>query len=422
MKPLEMALVPTPGAKPEFLASVIPLPKDAAQKAALPAVWESITAHTPPPSNRPVVVLEGYTREDWAVDTSATQWQLVHVRSVDGKQKLPGFVKYLRERQKTAFGRFLGTIQQQLTTFVWVVSHKQTSSTTLACRVAPLHTIPNCPLKPKTGDQRLLQQKQPPPAIVPVAAGGKPVQSGAPKRKGFGLLGNLVGAQKRTNQHVVSAAPMTAKIQSQSAGGGGDLGAGATSHDAMAEQELKTSGQVLADFRNEMEQKMLDFDIAPDQTLSVSIKLGDYTKQIPEADQGKVTMEVLKYIVYEQAEEVNEEWIAHREPSEFMDEATIVIYKDPEEAPEEVLEELNRAELPEEMKAQQKMIAEQRRQQEAKALKQQEQIKKEALKNMASGIGGEEDADLAALNMQKRDRRTIEEIQRDNDAKRQRLD
>ena len=59
MKPLEMALVPTPGAKPEFLASVIPLPKDASQKAILPKLWESITAHHPPPGDKAVVVLEG---------------------------------------------------------------------------------------------------------------------------------------------------------------------------------------------------------------------------------------------------------------------------------------------------------------------------------------------------------------------------
>ena len=132
MKPLELALVPTPGAKPEFLASVIPLPKGTdAQKQLLPKVWESITAHHPPPSTKPIVVLEGYTRDDWAA--ASDKWQTVHVRSVDGKNKLPGFVNYLKERQKTAFGRFLGKMRTQLTTFVWVVGFQQESSPLLQC-------------------------------------------------------------------------------------------------------------------------------------------------------------------------------------------------------------------------------------------------------------------------------------------------
>jgi hypothetical protein len=432
MKQLELALVPTPGAKPEFLAAVVPLPKDAAQKAVIPNLWQSITQHNP------AVVLEGYTRDSWADNDANVKWQGMHVRSVDGKNKLPGFVKYLRERQKMAFGRFLCNMGPTVTTFVWVVSHQQTSAATLACHVAPLSTIPQCPLKPKTGDQKVQQQQQqepqkqppaqqtkPPPAAisVPDANGTAP-----PKRKGFGLLGNLVGAQKRTNQHVVSAATVKAKATPAAAAATTTTssshpeGTAHTAHDVEAQQEVKTSGQVLAEFRNEMEQSMLDFDIAPEVSMKVSIKLSDYTKQVAESDHDKITMEVLKYIVYEQAEEVNDEWIAYKEPSEFMDEITIAIYKDPEDAPPEVLEEMNRAELPDEMKAQQKMIAEQRRQQELKALRDQEQQQREAIKNLAAGgQGDDDDVDLAALNTQKRDRRTIEEIQRDN-AKRQKVD
>mmetsp|Transcript_21559 Transcript_21559/g.37903 ORF Transcript_21559/g.37903 Transcript_21559/m.37903 type:complete len:154 (+) Transcript_21559:1-462(+) len=146
--------------------------------------------------------------------------------------------------------------------------------------------------------------------------------------------------------------------------------------------------------------------------MKVHVRLSDQTKKVLESDKDKVTMEVLKYIVYEQAEEVNDEWIAYKEPSEFMDEVTIAIYKDPDEAPPEVLEEINSAELPEEVKAQQRMEQEKRRQQEMKALREQERLQKEALKHMASdGTGGEDD--LAVLNTQKRDRRTIEDYQRE---------
>jgi hypothetical protein len=254
-----------------------------------------------------------------------------------------------------------------------------------------------------------------------------------PRRKGFGLLGNLVGAQKRTNLQVVSSStkPTTTSNTSttQQINNQQQAKAMITVSTSINDNDndnsnnnvaggAMTSGQVLSEFRNEMEQQMLDFDISPEMSMKVSVKLSDHVKKVQDSDKDKVTMEVLKYIVYEAAEEVNEEWIAHKEPSEFMDECTIAIYKDPEEAPSEALEELNRAEIPEEMKAQQKMAEQQRRQQEIKALRDQEQLQKEALKQMAAGgsgnDGGDDDNDnLAVLNTQKRDRRTIEDYQRE---------
>ena len=47
-----------------------------------------------------LIVLEGYTRDPWALDTTATKWTPVQVESVDGRNKLPGFVDYLHERKK----------------------------------------------------------------------------------------------------------------------------------------------------------------------------------------------------------------------------------------------------------------------------------------------------------------------------------
>jgi hypothetical protein len=452
MKPLELALIPTPGAKPEFLATVIPLPNqedDGIPKSMVVSWWQSITEHNQ------AVVLEGYTRHSW-VDyknnnsTVIVPWQSLSVRSVDGKNKLPGFINYLQERQKTAYGRFLGRINMEegtdlVTTFVWVVSppkQKQqqpdnaAKSTTLSCRIVPLMNIPECPLKPKSGDVKIRQQQQQqqyqPVNAATASAKSMPVTATAStKRKGFGLLGNLVGAQKRTNQHVTTSAVIAKSASSGSAtttkmmppaetttttSKSDEAPSEATyaTHTPLLTEHKKTSSQLLADFRNEMEQSMLDFDIASEVSTKVPIKLSEYTKQVLEADQDKVTMEVLKYIVFEQAEEVNEDWIAHQEPSEYMDEVTIAIYKDAEYAPPEVLEELNRVELPEEIKAQQRLVAEQRRQQELKALKEQEQQHREALKKNMTGRDGDKEDDLATLNTQKRDRRTIEEIQRDN--------
>mmetsp|Transcript_28837 Transcript_28837/g.29252 ORF Transcript_28837/g.29252 Transcript_28837/m.29252 type:complete len:171 (+) Transcript_28837:486-998(+) len=163
-----------------------------------------------------------------------------------------------------------------------------------------------------------------------------------------------------------------------------------------------------------MEQQMLDFDIAPDVSMKVSIHLSDHSKKVQEADREKITMEILKYIVYEQAEEVNEEWIAHKEPSEFTDEITVAIFKDAETAPPEVLEELNQAELPEEVMVEQNKIQGKRRQQELNELRIQEALQRQTLKKMAmGGDGGGGASNFTVLNKEKRDLRTIEEIQQD---------
>ncbi len=419
MGPIELRLIPAPGAKPEFLAAVELIQKEGSSS----QLWQSIA------SLNKVILLEGYTRDPWAVDTSVTNWSPLQVKSVDGRNKLPGFVKYLRERQKTCFGRFImkGESESGLTTFVWVISHKQTSSSQLSSRVAPIDSIPKCPLRPKSATTG-----RPPPAKTPAA---KPQTStnNKPKKKGFGLLGNLVGAQKRTNHQVVTAnsAPTGKTQKLKTAPDKNNSNTAASQQEDTAEsaasamdnsEPLVTSGKILSDFRHEMEQKMLDFDIAPDMSMKLQVKLSDHTKNVQESDKGKITMEVLKYIVYEQAEEVNEEWIPYKEPSEFTDEVTIAIYKDAESAPPEVMEEVNRAELPEEVRVQQNIAEQKRREQEAKALRIQEILQRQALRKMAAsseeqdgGVG------LSKLNTEKRDLRTIEEIQQDS-AKRRKLE
>jgi hypothetical protein len=414
---IELRLIPAPGSKPEFLAVVEPINNDNS-----PPIWKSITNHNK------VIILEGYTRDAWALDT-ATKWVPLQVKSIDGRNKLKGFVDYLRERQKTCFGRFVATADDgsnNVTTYVWVISHKQASSTQLNCRIAPINAIPKCPLRPKsstlTSNEKIAaatatSSKSSAASASTSAPTVASSSSTKPKKKGFGLLGNLVGAQRRTNHSVVASVttqqPATGKSSSNT-----------SSHDNHQE-DLKTSGQVLADFRHEMEQKMLDFDIADDVSMKVDIKLSDHSKKVQDADKGKMSMDVLKYIVYEQAEECNEEWIAHKEQSEFTDEITIAIYKDPEDAPPEVLEELNQAELPDEMKAEQRKIENKRRQDEMKELRIQELLQRQALRKMATGSGSDVDegggaGDFTVLNKDKRDLRTIEEIQQDT--KRQKVE
>mmetsp|Transcript_24030 Transcript_24030/g.56716 ORF Transcript_24030/g.56716 Transcript_24030/m.56716 type:complete len:412 (+) Transcript_24030:60-1295(+) len=411
MGPIEFRLVPTPGAKPEFLAKVEPIRKEDSPS----QLWQSMI------SRNKVLVLEGYTRDSWALDTAATKWSSIQVKSVDGRNKLPGFVKYLRERQKACFGRFVASTsnannKNNLNTFVLVISYKQTSSTQLSCRVAPIDSIPKCRLRPKSSE------------TAPAAIGKVQAQSstGKQKKKGFGLLGNLVGAQRRTNHQVVTANTTTSQRSTAATGENQrTYQPEQTSEDtgsANESIELVSSGKILADFRHAMEQKMLDFDIAPDMSMKVPVKLSEHTKRVQESDKDKITMEVLKYIVYEQAEEVNEEWIAHKEPSEFTDEIIVAIYKDADSAPADVIEEMNQAEIPEEVKAEQNMAEKKRRQQEANALRIQEALHRQALRKMAAGDKGEVGAGgISVLNTEKRDLRTIEEIQHDS-AKRRKVE
>ena len=393
---VELRLIPAPGAKAEFLATLEP-------NTSTPPWWENAPKE---------VILEGYTRDSWALDTS-TQWYSVQVKSVDGRNKLPGFVKYLRERKKTAYGRF-GRFQ------VWVVSHKQASSSTLACRVAPMVKIPNCPLKSKQAVATKPRVPNPAPATASAPkVNNAPALAGTKKKKGFGLLGGLVGAQKRTNQQVKTAT-VSKQAPAAASGSGGDSTSATDASSAAAttpdvpQEDLKTAGQVLSEFRQEMEQEMLDFDIAHDTVLKVKIDLASKlrTMTVEEKQSGRVTMEILKYIVYEQAEEVNEEWIAHREPSEFMDEAVIAIYKEGE-APPEVLEDINKGELPDEVRGQQRALQDQ--QQKAAA---QRAMKEDAVKQKAA-LRQNDDDDFATLNTNKRDRRTIEDFERE---KRQRIE
>jgi len=374
MPELHLHLIPTPGAKPEFLASV-EIPENIAS---LPSK----------------VVLEGYTRDAWAWKPSPALTSMeMTPTSQKSKEKLAGFLKYLKERQKCAYGRFSPTA-------VLVVSYIQSANKSTFRFSLDATQVTNCPLVKKkqvNGNQS--------------STASKPVQQQRPQqqqqqqqaqssRKKSGMLGNLLGAQERTEHHmdatyVKKPKPLTATDTSNSTDG-----------------SIKTAQQVLQKFRQTMEQKMLDFDIEEDNNvLQVKISLAEISKELQGEEKTKVTMDVLKYIVFEQAEEVNEEWVGVKEPSEFMDEVVISVYK---EAPPEVLEEVNQAELPDEMRGQQRAIQEARR----KEIARQEALQDKQRMALAMAV----DEDMATLNTNKRDRRTIEEIQREmNDPKKARM-
>lgn len=399
MKEIKLMIVPQPGAKPEFLASVgVVDPNPATTR-----IWEQV------PSD---VILEGYTRDGWAWKPS-NELENLTVQSQDGRNKLSGFLSYLQQRQKACYGRFGAK-------GLWVVSYVQPKQRTanetdaknrMECRLSlDLTIIPNCNLKPKTITAELTTKP-------------RATLAGPRKTSGGGLLGKLVGAQKRTNQHVIDAsAPSVSQVvRERSSSSVENVAIGNTINPSTATTAVasrapsKTAAEVMNEFRQELEQKMLDFDIAPEEVIKIPISLPNYTSALSDEEKPKITMEILKYLVYEAAEEVNEEWISHKEPSEFMDETVIAVYKEGA-APPEVLEEINKAEMPEEVKGQQRHMQETRMRQ----MNQAEQKKAEALEMQAHHGGGEtfgDNADeenvVAALNRNKRDRRTIEDYERD---------
>lgn len=372
MKQIKMLLTPQPGAKPEYVDDLRLI--DASP--ALIDVWEKKLPDQ--------IIIEAYTRDTWAWKPGS-DWFTLIVQSSTDRNKLPGFCDYLKQRQKSAYARFPPT-------GVFVVSYIQSKSSTdsfrMQCRVAvDMSRIPNCNLKALQG---------PKPAIPPPMAK-------APGRKGGGLLAKLVGAQERTNQHVAIASTkkqdvVQAHVPSSNTGSGGNTVASS-----------RTAAEVLSSFRQSMQDKMLDFDLDENEdVLRVQVSLAEHVAGLPNDDKARVTMEVLKYMVYEAAEEVNDEWIAHKEPSEFMDEVTIAIYKEGA-APPEVLEEVNKGELPDEVRGQQRALHEERSRQVYKAESKTSQIVEADVHRQ---LDDDED-DLAVLNTSKRDRRTIEDYERE---------
>jgi hypothetical protein len=232
------------------------------------------------------------------------------------------------------------------------------------------------------------------------------------KRKNGGLLGKLLGAQQRTNEHVIASKQQRPSTQAFPRNIHPE--ASRTSEDFIQSTEplsnslLKSAQETIANFRQECHDQMLNFDISEDELLRIPIVLKDYLQQVVEDERTRISMDVLKYIVYEAAEEINEEWVAYKEPSEFMDDITISIYKEGA-APEHVLDDIRQAEVPDEIRGQQRAIQEQR----TKSILQAEMKQKQQLEQRIFVNDGDSEDDLEVLNTNKRDRRTIEDYERE---------
>lgn len=435
-KELQFYLAPSPGAKPEFLATVKPVdPSTGAIRA-----WNELCIKTGPSET---VVLEDYTRDSWSWKPQQPEISFnVPLTSTDGRNKIPGFIKYLKERQKSAYGRV------GVTTYVVVVSYVQSTKSDrpnqMDCRLYPdITKVPNCTIRQRQNEKK--GQKQTASISQPSRSSDAHNSAGVTAAtKKSGLLSSLVGAQQRTNMHLAVSNSKTQvrtltsqelePIQGKSQKAGEKLSETILSKNEAKHvdevecedhepDELRTAQEVFAEFRQFCQDQMLDFDMANEQILKIPITLSEYTVDLLPDEKPKVTMELLKYMIYEACEEVNEEWIPYKEPSEFIDEAVIVIYKEGA-APPEVLEDLNRGELPDEVIGQQRAIAEARQRQASQAEARQKQAAEQVIHNRlkqkrkydaTNDDVHDVDDDVAALNQNKRDRRTMEAYQRDKE-------
>jgi hypothetical protein len=378
----------------------------------------------PPPSQAEdlpfEITLDSYTRDPWSHTKpqsshldQTVEWHGRWLKAIDDKRRLPGFLKFLKGRKKAAYGKYDSPHPDESTgetpTALFLVPFEQPPLPSSAGDLSSEERdrfmyIKYCLdskslfAKPKiTVQQQQQQHHQMRRAQQPKGKKLTQPPQQQPLSLGSGLLGKLVGAQHQTNRHLDSVPSQKEKNETD-ATASCDLDNGSGSI---------TSGMAIAKFRTKVEEILLKFQRNATQSeIKVPISLAEQARNVQSTDKANINMDVLKYIVYEQVEEIGQDvWIATKEASEFMDEANIAIYKSADVAPPEVLEDFNKGDLPDEVRQQQRFMRESMAKEEKKRAK----LKDE--ENLRKATTGDTDG-IATLNMKKRDRRTIEEIQR----------
>lgn len=399
MNETTIMLTPSPGVKPEFLATVEPV---------------SITGSGQHFSLPFEVVLDGYTREPWSSggikhNSDDTGWKSGYLLSTDGRNRLPGFLKYLRDRKKACIAKFkdstasteailvvpfdpppiplnqlpAGADKDQLLYVMYLPDDR-----VLSKGKKPAATDPNKQQlqiieqqKQKEREQQQQRQKQ-------MAQQRNATQSTSTKRGfGGGILGNLLGAQQKTQGHL-------------------DVVRSKRRNNDLAPDMTSGAAGAITSFREKVAADLEKFKSDTGTFVTkVSISLGALVHSVPMEERDKVTMDVFKYIVYEQVEEIGmDKWIAAKEPADFIDEIVIAVYKEGH-APADVLEDLNKADLPDELKGLSRHMADT----QSKTAQRKDKKSDEVI--MRQNMMGEDN--VVVLNTNKRDRRTLEQIQKD---------
>ena len=419
MNETTIMLTPSPGVKPEFLATVEPLSmkSSSSQQQHLSLPFE--------------LVLDGYTREPWSSGMSdnakdnSISWKTAYLLSTDGRNRLPGFLKYLRDRKKACIAKFTDS-----------------TASTKAILVVPFDPPP-IPLEQLSdgvdknqllyvkylADERVLKGKPPTKDVEQQNHKEKQMQQqkkiqhqqqkqqkqqqhqrkqavmpqsiSSTKGIGGGILGKLMGAQQRTDNHLD-----VVRTKRRNNDLAPDLTSGAAGAITSFREKVATDLEKFKSDNNTFVTK-------------ISISLAALTNEVPIEERDKVTMDVFKYVVYEQVEELGmDRWVAAKEPTDFVDEAIIAVYKEGH-VPADVLEDLNKADVPDEVKGLSRHIADT----QSKTAQRKDKRNSEVI--MRQNAVGEDN--VVVLNTNKRDRRTMEQIQKDlldesDDVKRSRFD
>lgn len=336
------------------------------------------------------ITINRYSRESWSLrkQTNSSTWKTGWFKSIDEKKNINGFLKFLKERKKAAYAKFESPLHDE-----------KTGQTCTALFVVPFDQPTNQLTKDENTffaqyclDDRLLRvtsvNQAPKPTTKPNLQADRRSDviqgNSSSSTVSKGLLGNLIGAQRKTNQHL---AHTLRKRQ-----------------DTVELTDSLTSTQIISRFREKVERTLRDFENSNQTEIKIPISLAELTREITSIEEKeKVTISVLKYIVYEQVEEINEEWVATKESSGFMDESNVVVYK-AGFVPPEVLEDMNKGEQTDEAIQQQRFLRE--------ALSKEENRKAKLIEEQNRKKLASEKMQVAVLNTNKRDRRTIEEIQK----------
>mmetsp|Transcript_4655 Transcript_4655/g.9509 ORF Transcript_4655/g.9509 Transcript_4655/m.9509 type:complete len:505 (+) Transcript_4655:56-1570(+) len=393
MNETTILLSPSPGdpnVTPDFLATVEPLtllPRDPSVQSASSSSpkddYFSSSSLTLPFE----IVLDGYTREPWSsgaqppYDTDSgdvnNPWKCGYLQSTDGRNRLPGFFQYLQSRKKAALAKFEPSPLDG-TAFSNGSSVDAASGNFKALLVVPYDPppIPDHLKLPDgvhsnqlifvkyLGDERLIfkkkrdksaeeqkrkmmqvqqlqqeqqkkmmmQQKQKQQMqirqqkMMQQNSQQHNQQQQSSTKKG-GLLGSLLGAQRRTENHLQM---VRAKKTS--------------STDPLSSDPPATGAAgAISSFRTKISTQLQRFHDDPTSFVEkVCISLPDLVRGVPVEDREKVTMDVFKYVVHEQVEEVGmDRWVAAKEPGAFLDECVICVYKEGH-CPKDILEEINK--------------------------------------------------------------------------------
>jgi len=418
-----------PNTEPSFLATV-----------------EPSTFHQPPPFTLPFeLVLNGYTREAWSSGKSGgisgddrqhklvhhDDWQCCYLVSTDGKKRLSGFFQYLQERKKAAIAKFeaadalfptnnntpccgkailvIPYDPPPMPTEVVLPSGVDESEVIFVkylrdeniLKRDDMHVAQKVHQQKVEQQQKIMmhekhqqqprqqQQQQNHQSQLPQTQKNLQTEQNAVTsslgNKG-GCLGKLLGAQRRTESHLD-------KVRSSKG------------NNSTFDPNTGAAG-CINQFRNKISKELQLFKSDPTaNTTKFPISHASLIKNVPLDEQDKVTFNVFKFTVYEQVDEIGMgQWIAAKEPSEFLDECIITVYKSGH-CPADVLDEINRGDLPDEIKGQARhMVESQSKAIVRKGKKQDEQIVKDTM------VGED---NVVVLNTNKRDRRTLEQIQKD---------